>query len=102
MQGPEGIAPYASAPLLPTHDPTAWHGLWDATHGCHYDHEHGDNPSLADAYFGKAGALWGGQTISYPFATSVMEDTMKHARYKYRAWQSNGNGFVTLNGYTDR
>ena len=78
-----GGAPYASAPLCPTHDPNAWHGLWDAARGCHYDHEHGDDPSLANAYFGKAGALWGGTTISYPFATSAMENSMKHGGYKY-------------------
>jgi hypothetical protein len=76
-------APYKGAPECPTHDPTAWHSLWDSKRGCHYDHEHGDDPSLGDAYFGKAGSLWGGQTISYPFATSSMENTMKHGGYKY-------------------
>jgi hypothetical protein len=76
-------APYASAPLCSTHDATKWHGLWDSARGCHYDHEHGDDPSLADSYFGPAGAQWGGQAISYPFATSDMENTHKHGGYKY-------------------
>jgi hypothetical protein len=31
-------------PLCPTHDPTQWHGLWDTARGCHYGHEHGQNP----------------------------------------------------------
>ena len=79
-----GIAdPYPGAPQCPTHDPTQWHGLWDPARGCHYDHEHGDDPSLADAYFGEAGVLWGGPTVSYPFATSAMENSMKHGGYKY-------------------
>ncbi|NJC95631.1 MAG: S-layer homology domain-containing protein [Anaerolineae bacterium] len=76
-------APYKNAPACPTHDPTVWHALWDSKRGCHYDHTHGDDPALANAYFGPAGTLWGGQTISYPFATGASENSMKHSGYKY-------------------
>ncbi|MBV6450035.1 MAG: hypothetical protein DCC56_07025 [Anaerolineae bacterium] len=64
-------------------DTQLYHDLWNEKAGCHYDHEHGDNPALADSYFGKAGQLWGGQSISYPFYTSPMENTHKHSGHKY-------------------
>lgn len=79
-----GIAPYADAPACPTHDPQEWHGIWDPVRGCHYDHEHKDNPGifydgmpqaeLAKAQrlvqlFGEPGAWFGGTSISYPWQT---------------------------------
>ncbi len=76
------IQPYAGAPACPTHDDSQWHGIWDYQRGCHYDHTHGDDPSLADKYFGKFGALWGGDTISYPFNSGPTENTLKHPGYK--------------------
>ena len=78
----EGNQPYADAPACPTHDPNQWHGLWDEVRGCHYDHTHGDDPSLADSYFGPLGAYWDGATISYPFNSGPAENTSKHAGYK--------------------
>jgi hypothetical protein len=74
-------APHANAPLCPSHDPNQWHGLWDSARGCHYDHEHGDDPALGNAYFGPL-SYAGGQTISYVWATSHHENTMKHGGYK--------------------
>ena len=74
--------PYANAPACPSHSSNAWHGIWDYQRGCHYDHTHGDDPSLANSYFGTFGALWGGSTISYPFNSGPMENTMKHGGYK--------------------
>ena len=76
------IQPYKDAPACPTHDPNAWHGLWDYQRGCHYDHTHGDDPALANKYFGTFGALWGGATISYPFNSGASENTVKHPGYK--------------------
>jgi hypothetical protein len=82
-RGPGGlIQPYANAPACPSHNPNTWHGIWDYQRGCHYDHTHGDDPSLANVYFGTFGALWGGTTISYPFNSGPMENTMKHNGYK--------------------
>lgn len=46
------IAPYPSAPLCPDagagHDYSKFHTLWDSVRGCHYDHEHGQNPFTAE------------------------------------------------------
>lgn len=47
------VAPYAGAPEC-SHDPTVWHGLWDFERGCHYDHQHGDDPHSVDGLFGTA------------------------------------------------
>lgn len=46
------VTPYPDAPACPAHDPLAWHGLWDATRGCHYNHHHGDDPRTVDGIFG--------------------------------------------------
>lgn len=73
------IPPFVNAPLCPTHNNTAWHGLWDSARGCHYDHAHGDNPALGDTIFGAAG-LWG-QQISYPWATPNENDPRGHVGY---------------------
>lgn len=91
------IAPFVGAPLCPSHDPHQWHSLWDAARGCHYDHSHNDDPALGNAVFGPVT----GQTISYPWSTSAMENTHKHAGYKYavrtnlpcdsnRIWEARG------------
>lgn len=110
-----GIAPSAGAPLCPTHDPTAWHGIWDPERGCHYDHEHKDNPGilyegipyqerikaerLIDV-FGAPGEWFGGASISYPWQTFMgasasypppnehTEQAHKHAGYGWvsEAW----------------
>lgn len=81
--GVPNSTPNPNAPLCPTHDPQQWHALWDATRGCHYDHTHNADPASVNAIFGQAGALWGNQTLSYPWATSAMENTHKHGGYKY-------------------
>lgn len=75
--------PRAQWPLCPSHDPNAWHALDDVSRQCHYDHEHGDNPHLADTVFGAWPSAWGGQELSYPWATSAMENTHKHGGYKF-------------------
>lgn len=46
------VDPYPAAPACPSHDPLAWHGLWDAARGCHYNHQHGDDPRTVDDIFG--------------------------------------------------
>lgn len=74
--------PRAQWPLCPSHDPNAWHALDDVSRQCFYDHEHGRDSHLGDAVFGSWGTAWGGQQISYPWATSIMENTHKHGGYK--------------------
>lgn len=64
-------------------DNELWHDLWNEVNGCHYNHEHGDSPDLGNKYFGAPGALWGGQTIAYPFKSSPTENTMKHSGYMW-------------------
>lgn len=76
------IKPFKNAPACPTHNKNKWHGLWDEKRGCHYDHTHGDNPALANKYFGPLGAYWNGTTISYPFNSGPTENAMKHPGYK--------------------
>lgn len=71
--------PLAGMPLCPSHDPTVWHALIDTTRQCHYDHEHGDDPALADSVFGPVQ----GSTIGFPWQTSSFEPVAKHAGYKY-------------------
>jgi len=60
-----------------------YHDLWNEQDGCHYNHEHGDLPDLANKYFGEPGALWGGQTIAYPFTSSATENVHKHDGFKW-------------------
>lgn len=80
--GEAGIPPYAGAPLCPTHHDRQFHGLWDPARGCHYDHTHHDDPSLADHLFGPAGEAWG-QNLSYPWMTPNENSHHGHHGYKY-------------------
>lgn len=88
LDGP--IKPFAGAPECPTHDARAWHGLWDAKRGCHYDHEHHDNPHEADSVFGTRTFTLTGGEISYPWQTfhehngvKSLENDVKHEGYKW-------------------
>lgn len=65
------IDPYPGAPACTDHDPEVWHGLWNAELGCHYDHEHKDDPRSVDDIFGPVGEFYNGQEISYPWQTFV-------------------------------
>src|SRR5437016_6148113 len=54
--GPSGVptpdeASDGSVPVCPTHDSTAWHGLYDPDRNCHYTHEHHDNPNAVNDIF---------------------------------------------------
>jgi len=76
--------PYAGAPECMMHDPNAWHGMWDAEMGCHYDHTHGDNPHVLDGLFGTQAYEWMGGEVSYPwqtFSAAGLENDLKHAGY---------------------
>ena len=60
------IEPYPDAPACASHDDRAYHSLWDAERGCHYDHQHGDDPHELDYKLGTdIYGLMGGE-ISYP------------------------------------
>lgn len=79
------VAPSASAPACDPalHDPAQWHGLWNATAGCHYNHEHKHNPHDVDDIFGPPGAWFGGGELSYPW------QTFKGSNGDYPAWSGN-------------
>lgn len=80
------IAPFAAAPLCSTHDPTAYHSLWDSVQGCHYNHTHNADPydPAAVALFGQP-ATWG-QTISYPWETMSGAGTENHVKHEGYKW----------------
>jgi hypothetical protein len=93
MFGQGGIAPYAGAPQCAVHDNKAWHSLWNSVDGCHYDHQHGDNPHSADDLFGTSlyslmGNTDGPGHIRQTFSTAGMENDVKHAGY---FWQVKRN-----------
>lgn len=78
------IAPYPTAPLCASHDARAYHGLWNADLGCHYNHTHGDNPHELDALFGDDLYTEFGGEISYPWQTysaAGFENDLKHQGY---------------------
>ncbi len=75
----EGIEPFPDAPPCSDHESTFWHGLWNAEHGCHYDHTHNHNPF--ETVFSDHIRGWE-QSISYPWQTPH-ENEHKHAGYKY-------------------
>lgn len=64
------VTPYADAPACATHDPTAYHGLWNEVDGCHADHTHNVDPHGAaiTAIFGDY-TQYTGQEVSYPWQT---------------------------------
>jgi LysM repeat protein len=85
-QGPS--APHPSASLCASHNSAAWHGLWDVARGCHYDHEHGDNPFTGEvaavfAPIGDLQALLGGVQIGHTNPSSPIENTDKHGGMKW-------------------
>lgn len=84
---PRPGAPYANAPLCPTHDPTKWHGLWDAARGCHYDHEHGQNPFTPEVAAEFPGfdlrALLCGLEVGTCLPSGPTEHTHKHGGFKW-------------------
>ena len=81
------IPPYAGAPKCTEHDAAWWHPLWNASLGCHYDHEHGSNPNGMASYVISGtsityGALeaFNGQQLGYVWQT-LNENVYKHTGY---------------------
>lgn len=94
------IMPYPNAPLCTQHSTTTWHGLWDFARGCHYDHEHGQNPfsqdvSLAFQPIGDLQTLLGGVQIGHTNLSSPMENTHKHGGFKWQVALSAPQGCLT-------
>jgi hypothetical protein len=91
-------APFRGAPLCATHDPTKWHGLWDGTRGCHYDHEHGTNPftpAVSAAFPGfDLKSLIGNVEVGHSNPSSPMEFTHKHGGWKWESVPQTPQGCV--------
>ncbi|MCA9944724.1 MAG: hypothetical protein KC449_14640 [Anaerolineales bacterium] len=101
------IQPFAGAPACEeigvAHDNRAWHGIWNYDFGCHWDHEHKQNPHLVDAIFGTEYYALAGGELSYPWQTyagageafeayvegTALENSGKHQGY---AWHQFTNG----------
>jgi hypothetical protein len=85
-------APFPDAPLCPdtgeAHDHSQFHTLWDDKRGCHYDHEHGQNPftpEVAAAFPGfDLKALLGGVGLGHTNPSGPMENTHKHGGFKWQ------------------
>lgn len=92
---PTGVpgAPYPTAPLCATHDPLAYHSLWDSARGCHYDHEHGDDPGAIAGLFGVNYQQFTGSGVSYPWETTN-ENLAKHGGYKWTVRGTNEDACV--------
>jgi hypothetical protein len=104
---PEGNAPYPDAPLCPdsgeAHENSLFHTLWDGTRGCHYDHEHGQDPFTPEvaAAFPEFDlrALIGGVGVGHTNPSSPMENTHKHGGFKWDVTLSHSIGCEAGEGY---
>lgn len=95
------VTPFADAPLCPdsgvNHSTEEFHTLWDGSRGCHYDHEHGQNPftSQVAAMFLPLGDildLTGGREVSHTNPTSIMENDHKHGGNKWNVQEQHPEG----------
>lgn len=81
------VPPYPDAPLCPEHDNETFHTLWNEQEGCHYDHEHGQDPftdEVAAAFPGfDLKALLTTDGIGHTNPSSGMENTHKHGGFKW-------------------
>lgn len=85
------IPPFVGAPQCPdtgaNHDNWLFHTLWDSGRGCHYDHEHGVSPFVADVEITfpsfDIAELLGGVQIGHSNPSSPMENTHKHGGFKW-------------------
>jgi hypothetical protein len=94
------IAPFPDAPLCPdsgeAHDNSKFHTLWDEKRGCHYDHEHGQDPFTPDVAATFPGfdlkTLLGGVGIGHTNPSSPMENTHKHGGFKWQVLLDHPHG----------
>jgi hypothetical protein len=86
------IAPFPDAPLCPdtgeAHDNSLFHTIWDEKRGCHYDHEHGQNPFVPEVAAAFPGfdllQLLGGVEVGHTDPSSPAENTAKHGGFKWQ------------------
>src|SRR5687767_2691752 len=97
MQTP--IEPYPAAPVCAgEHDHSEFHTLWNSIDGCHYDHEHGQNPFTLEVTLTFPGfdlhTLLGGVEIGHTNPSSPMENHHKHGGMKWDVTLSHNAGCV--------
>ncbi len=81
------IPPHPGAPPCGVHNPQEYHGLWNESIGCHYDHTHNFDPS--NTIFAEQAGVSAGTGISYPWQTPN-ENEQKHNGYKYSYTTTDG------------
>lgn len=96
------IAPYPSAPLCPdsrqAHDTGEYHSLWNDAAGCHYDHEHGDDPAGLEVTFPGLHDFLGGVWIGHTNPSSEHENTDKHGGFKWSVDLATDSGCQGVEG----
>ena len=102
------LAPYPDAPLCPdtgeAHDHSLFHTLWDSARGCHYDHEHGQNPFTPEVVAAfpsfELKALLGGVGVGHTNPSGPMENMHKHGGFKWQVLLDHPNGCAGHEGST--
>ena len=106
--GSTASTPFPGAPLCPdiggAHDHSLFHTLWDDKRGCHYDHEHGQNPFTPDVAAAfpdfDLQALLGGVGLGHTNPSGPMENTHKHGGFKWQVQLAHPNGCAGHEGST--
>jgi hypothetical protein len=103
-------APYQGAPLCPdigeAHDHHLFHTLWDSVRGCHYDHEHGQNPFTPEVTAAFPGFDLrtllgpGAGGVGHTNPSSPMENTDKHGGFKWNVQLEHAEGCAPFEGST--
>ncbi|HBY94957.1 MAG TPA: hypothetical protein DEP84_13535 [Chloroflexi bacterium] len=79
------VQPVAGQPCpAGSHDPSKWHPLIDPVTGCHFNHEHKDNPHDLDDVFGPVETHLRGYSVGLPWQTGLTgteENRYKHESY---------------------
>jgi hypothetical protein len=95
------IHPYPDAPLCPDsgehhHDHNLFHTLWDSVRGCHYDHEHGQDPFTSEVAATFPGfnlrALIGSVGLGHTNLSGPAENTQKHGGFKWNVLLAHPQG----------
>jgi hypothetical protein len=97
---PGRMSPYPDAPLCAdsgeAHDNSLFHTLWDDIRGCHYDHEHGQNPFTPEVAATFPGldlrASLGDVGIGHTNPSSPKENTHKHGGFKWQVLLDHPHG----------
>ena len=97
------VSPYPDATLCASHINSLFHTLWDGVRGCHYDHEHGENPFTQAVVGTFPGfdlfSLLGGVEIGSTNPSSPAENVAKHGGMKWQVQTTTPRGCFT--GFED-